>query len=86
MNQRLFAIEMRTEIDRARRGDRGARVRVERLARAYPSFFSSRHITHNLGAARLRFLASLVPDVLGHYDARQDGGGFLEEEGAYAED
>jgi len=80
VNQRLFAIEMRTEIDRARRGDRGAAVRAERLARTHPSFFSSSHVTHNLGPARLAWCAARWPDLLGQYEPRSDGDGFLEEE------
>ena len=73
MNQRLFAIELRTEIDRAVRGRPVAEGRALALARRHRPFFLSSHVTHNLGATRLAWLRSRDPDLLGQYDARSTG-------------
>lgn len=56
MNQRLFAIELRTQIDRAMAGDRQAARRAIGLARSHPTHLQSKHVQHNLKAWRLTWL------------------------------
>jgi hypothetical protein len=57
--QRLLAIELRTEIDRARRRpwDTQAARRALDLARSHPDGLRSAHVRHNIGADRLTWLA-----------------------------
>lgn len=57
MNQRLFAIELRTQIDRAMAGDRQATRRALALARSHPSHLQSQHVRHNLKDWRLQWLS-----------------------------
>jgi hypothetical protein len=61
-------VELRTEIDRARRGQgAGAgRIALERaiaLAQAHPEAMRTKFIRHNVGAARLAWLAAHAAGV-----------------------
>lgn len=55
--QRLLAIELRTEIDRALAGDRQAERRAVRLALDNPDGVRASHVRHNLKEWRLTWLA-----------------------------
>jgi hypothetical protein len=57
--QRLLAIELRTEVDRARRRpwDSNALRRALGLAQDNPQGLRSEHVRHNVGVARLAWLA-----------------------------
>jgi hypothetical protein len=69
--QRLLAIELRTEIDRARlAGDAVAARRALDLARTHPSALRSKHVTHNLKPERLAWLEGAHARALSQVDPR----------------
>jgi hypothetical protein len=67
--QRLLAIELRTEIDRARLGgDAVAARRALDLARDHPDALRSQHVIHNLKPVRLAWLEGARAGALRQVD------------------
>jgi hypothetical protein len=65
MSQRRLALELRFQIDHARKYPKDApraKQRVLKLVEDHPRGMASQHVQHNLGEARSRWLRSLLDE------------------------